>query len=156
MQVILQKTVSNLGFVGDIVNVRDGYYRNYLSPRGLAALATKGSVAEIEHQKRVIEAKKIKEKSLAENLKQKIKGHVIELSHAAGDGDKLFGSITTQEIATALKEAGYEVDKKQITIEEAIKTIGEHEVSVKLHPEVSAVLKVLVVRKEAPAKGDHE
>jgi large subunit ribosomal protein L9 len=152
MQVILLKTFPNLGFVGSLVSVRDGYYRNFLAPRGIAARPTKGSMAQLAHQKTVIEARAIKEKSLAEEVMKRLQTHVVELKHSAGDADKLFGSVTALEIAQALKGSQYEVDKKQITIETSIKTLGEHSVSVKLHPEVTVTVKVIVARKESEIK----
>lgn len=148
MQIILQKTVPNIGLVGDLVDVKPGYYRNYLSPRKLAVLASTGSVRQIEHQKKMIEAKKLKERSLAQSIKTRIEAVPVSLVHAAGDGDRLFGSITSQEIVNALRQNGFEVDKKQLQVESPIKTLGEHQVKVKLHPEVFATVNVSVTRKE--------
>src|SRR5690606_29461917 len=107
MQVILQKTVSNIGLVGDLVDVKPGYYRNFLLPRKLAVEASQGSVRQIEHQKKMIEAKKLKERTLAQSVQTRIEAGPVLLTHAAGDGDKLFGSITSQEIVNALRQGGF-------------------------------------------------
>ncbi len=152
MQIILQKTVSNIGLVGDVVDVKPGYFRNFLSPRKLAVLASTGSVRQIEHQKKVIEAQKVKERSLAQSIQTRIEASPITLTHSAGDGDKLFGSITSQEIVNALREGGFEVDKRQVQLEAPIKTLGEHDVKVKLHPDVVATVKVTIARKEGEKK----
>lgn len=147
MQIILQKNVTHLGMVGDVVDVKPGFFRNFLGPRKLALLANPGSVRQIEHQKKMIEAKKAKQKEEAYAIKQKIEAHVVRLEHVTGGGDKLFGSITAQEIASSLRGNGFEVDRKLVKIEVPIKTVGEHQVEVKLHPEVSAQVKVEVVKK---------
>lgn len=148
MQVILQKNVTHVGFVGDVVDVKPGYYRNYLGPRQLALLANPKSIKQAEHQKKVIQAKKAKEKSAAEEIKIKIEAHAIEIKHSAGAGDKLFGSITAQEIAVALRKDGFEIDRKQLKLEAPLKTLGSHTLEVRLHPEVVAMLKVDVQKKE--------
>ncbi len=148
MQVILQKNVSNLGLVGDVVTVAPGYYRNFLGPRNLALLANPGSIKEVEHQKKVIEAKKAKEKITAEGVKASIEKHNVKLAHAAGAGDKLFGSITAQEIILSLRKDGFELDRKMVRLEAPLKTLGEHIVEVRLHPEVTAQLKIIVEKKE--------
>ena len=114
MQVVLRETINGLGFVGDIINVKPGYYRNYLAPRSIAFLANPGSIRELEHQKRVIEVKKGKEKELALKFKEKLEADQISIVHNAGSGDKLFGSINTQEIVAHLKEKGFVVDPKLI------------------------------------------
>ena len=147
MQVILQKSVSHLGLVGDVVNVAAGYYRNFLGPRSLALLANPKSIHQVEHQKKVIEAKKAKEKTAAEAIKEKIEASPVTIAHASGAGDKLFGSVTSQEVVTALKAAGFEVDKKLLKLEAPIKNLGEHTVEVKLHPDVVATVKVQIVKK---------
>lgn len=147
MQIILQKNVSNIGLVGDVVNVKPGYYRNFLAPRKLALLANPKSIKQLEHTKRVIEIKKIKEKGLALTVKEKLEKENIQLAHSAGAGDKLFGSVTSQEIIGVLKGRGFEIDRKYLKLDSPIKTIGVHMVPVKLHPEVVCEIKVEVVRK---------
>lgn len=152
MQVILQKTVSSLGLVGDVVDVAPGYYRNYLAPRKMAFLANPKSIKEVQHQKKVIEAKKIKEKGLAESLKAKVEEASLTLTHAAGAGEKLFGSITAQEIVLALKEKGFVVDRKMLQLPNPIKTVGQHVVGLRLHPDVIANVKIEVQKKEVAAE----
>ncbi|HBF12710.1 MAG TPA: 50S ribosomal protein L9 [Deltaproteobacteria bacterium] len=155
MQVVLRETINGLGFVGDIINVKPGYYRNYLAPRSIAFLANPGSIRELEHQKRVIEVKKGKEKELALKFKEKLEADQISIVHNAGSGDKLFGSINTQEIVAHLKEKGFVVDRRLMALEAPIKTLGVHIVNVKLHPEVVANVKVEVVKKEEETKEKH-
>lgn len=152
MQIILQKSVINLGLVGDVVDVSPGYYRNFLAPRALAFLANPKSIKQMEHQKRVVEAKKSQAKAESVALKERMEGAVLTLVHAAGSGDKLFGSVTSQEIVLKLKEAGFEVEKRYIQMEAPIKALGEHKIGVKLHPEVVAEIKLSVTRKEGSAE----
>lgn len=152
MQIILQKTVSNLGLVGDVVQVAPGYYRNYLAPRKLAFIANPKSIRQMEHQKKIIEIKKTKEKTIALSLKEKIEANSVKLVHSAGAADRLFGSVTSQEIVQKLKEAGFEVEKKYIQISVPIKSIGEHKVFIRLHPEVTAEITVEVAKKEEKEK----
>ena len=151
MQIILQKKVSNLGLVGDVVNVAPGYYRNFLAPRKLAFLANPKSLGQMEHQKRVVEAKKGQAKAEALELKAKMETASLTLVHSAGVGDKLFGSVTAQEIVLKLKETGFEVEKRYIQMEAPIKTLGEHKIGVKLHPEVIAEIRLGITRKDEPA-----
>ena len=156
MQIILQKNVPNLGLVGDVVTVAPGYYRNFLGPRSLALLANPGSIKEVEHQKKVIESKKAKEKIAADSIKAQLEKHIVKLSHAAGAGDKLFGSVTTQELVVSLRSAGFSLDRKLVKMEAPIKTLGEHSVEVKLHPEVVAKVRLEVVRKVSIAKKEEK
>jgi len=147
MEVILYEDVPDLGFAGDIVNVSDGYARNYLLPRKIAAIADKSKIAELEHKKRVAEAKKAKLKAAAEDLAAKLNNISVTISAEAGEGDKLFGSVTSANISAALREMGYAVDKRHIKLQEPIKKIGVYDIMIHLHPEVNASLKVWVVRK---------
>lgn len=147
MQVILQKTVSNLGLVGDVVDVKPGYFRNFLLPKSLAFVANPGSVKEAAHQKQVVELKKAKEKLVAAELKGQLEKLEVVLVHSAGAGDKLFGSITSSEIALTIKEKGYSIDRKMVLIDGPIKNLGEHILDIKLHPEVIAKVKLTVNRK---------
>lgn len=156
MQVILQKTVPNLGLVGEVVQVAPGFYRNYLGPRKMALQATVGSVRQIAHQKKIIEAKTIKEKKLALELKSRIEAQPLTISHLAGEGEKLYGSITSQDIYLGLKEAGFEVDKKLIQMDAPIKTLGEHIAKVKIHPEVFADITITVQAKETKESGKNQ
>lgn len=147
MQVILREDVEHLGRTGDIVNVKPGYGRNYLIPRGLAVAANPKNVARLEHDKRVISAREIKLAKNAEALKAKIEGIEITIAKPVGDEDKLFGSVTTRDIAEAAAEKGVELDRKKLEIAEPIRSIGEHSVTVNLGREQSAALKVWVVAK---------
>ncbi|MBX7149340.1 50S ribosomal protein L9 [bacterium] len=155
MQVILQETVKNLGLVGDVVNVAPGYFRNYLAPRSLALLANPKSLKMVEHQKRLIDAKKAKAKEKSQQQKMKLETSVFSIEHAAGAGDKLFGSITSQEITLKINEQGFDIDRKLILLDQPLKTVGDHVVKIKLHPEVVAEVKIAVKAKETP-KEDRE
>jgi len=147
MQVILHDNVDNLGKVGDIVKVKPGYARNYLIPKGLAAEASSRNVSQLEHQKRAAEARRNKLKNEAEKLAKAIEAAKPVLARQVGEEDKLFGSVTTMDLEEALRAAGIAgVTKKQIHLPEPIKTLGLHEVPVKVHPEVTATLRVNVVK----------
>jgi large subunit ribosomal protein L9 len=144
MKVILQENIDTLGHIGDIVKVAPGYARNYLLPRGLAVVATEKNAKALEHVKRQMAYKKNKALESARLLAGKLGELVIELKHQAGDEGKLFGSVTNMEIAAFLKEKGFDVDRKTILLADPIKQIGEYTVPVKINPEVSAALKVVV------------
>ncbi len=144
MQVILKENIETLGRIGDIVKVAPGYARNYLLPKGLAVEATEKNAKALEHVKRQMAYKKDKALESARNLAAKLGGLSIELLHKAGEEGKLFGSVTNMEIAAFLKEKGFDIDRKTIHLAEPIKQVGEFDVPVKIHPEVSASLKVKV------------
>lgn len=144
MLVILQKSVPNLGDVGDVVKVKDGYGRNYLVPRGFAVIADTKNTRRMEHQQRVVAATKAKAKSEAEALGAKLSGTAVTITAKVGDEGKIFGSVTNRDIAEALHAAGVEVDRKTIDIGEAIKTTGAYDVQVKLGMGVEATVKVFV------------
>ena len=146
MQVILQDNIDNLGKVGDIVKVKPGYARNYLIPRGLAAEASTRNVSRLEHQKRAADSKRNKIKVEAEKLAKTIESAKLVLPRQVGEEDKLFGSVTSMDIEQALRSAGVVVDRKQIVLAEPIKTLGLHEVVVKIHPEVNAKVRVNVTK----------
>ncbi|HVO30351.1 MAG TPA: 50S ribosomal protein L9 [bacterium] len=147
MQVILHENLDNLGKVGDVVRVKDGYARNFLIPNGLAAIASKRNIAELEHQKRAAEAKAAKIKGEAEKFAKQLEGAKIVLPRQVGEGDKLFGSVTSMDIEEALRKAGLVVSKKQIELKEPIKALGLHEVPVKIHPEITAKVRVNVTKE---------
>jgi large subunit ribosomal protein L9 len=147
MEVILQEDIRNLGKAGDIVNVRDGYARNFLFPRKKAVKADMGKVKEVEHHKRAIAAKQAKLKVKAEELAGKMKELSITIGREAGEEEKLFGSVTSKDIADALRGEGYVVDRHDIHLEAPIKQIGIYDVSIRLHPEVKGVVKIWVVKK---------
>ena len=146
MQVILQEDHPGLGFVGDLVNVKQGFARNFLFPQKIALPASKGAVKLLEHRKRQLAVKKAQKKKEAEAYKAKLNGVSLRIQHAA-EGDRLFGSVTLTEIHEELKKGGVEIDRKLLKIEGPIKTIGEHIVAVRLHPEVLAEIKLHVEKK---------
>jgi large subunit ribosomal protein L9 len=147
MKVILKADVKGVGKKGEIINASDGYARNFLFPRGLAIEATEGNMKAYEAQKANEAKKKAQELQKAQELAKKIGELEIKLSVKAGENGKLFGSITSKDIADELKKQhGIEVDKKKIVLDEAIKVAGVYNVEVKVYPEVSAKLKVNVVQ----------
>ncbi|MBF0103879.1 MAG: 50S ribosomal protein L9 [Deltaproteobacteria bacterium] len=148
MQVILQEDYASLGFVGDVVKVKDGFARNYLFPQKIALPANKANVDLLEHRKRVLDIKKAKKKEVALQYKDKVEGLEIKIQHAVSEGGRLFGSVTLTEIHYCLVQNEIQVDKKLIRVENPIRQVGEHFVDVKLHQEVVAKLKIIVEAKE--------
>lgn len=148
MKVILFDNVPRLGKVGDVVNVAPGHFRNFLFPRKLAIEATPENMRVLEHRKKTMEKVTTKEKNEAETLAEKINELTIRVYLKAGENDRLFGSVTSAEIAEKMKEAGYDVDKKKIHLLEPIKSLGEFPVEIKIHPEVPAKVRVLVEKAE--------
>lgn len=144
MKVILTENIETLGRIGDIVKVAPGYARNYLLPKKLAVLATEGNAKALEHTKRQLAYKKDKALEGAKLLGAKLEALSISLTHKAGEEGKLFGSVTNMEIAAYLKANGFDIDRKSIVLADAIKHTGEFAVTVKIHPEVTATLKVTV------------
>lgn len=132
MKVVLQKDVKDLGKVGDILNVKEGYARNYLFPKRVAVAATEKKVKEFEHLKRVAELKKAKAVDDRKVTIGKLNGLVIEFKVQASETEKLFGSITNMDISKELSNKGFEIDKNDIEIEESIKVLGQHKASVVL------------------------
>lgn len=148
MKVILQENMENLGNIGDVVKVAPGYARNYLLPKGFAMPANEKNTKALEHAKRQLEYKKNKMLEMAKGIVAKIEALVINLTHAAGEEGKLFGSVTNMELAEQLKAHGIEVDRKKIILADPIKHTGEYSVPVKIHPEATATLKVIVSKAE--------
>jgi large subunit ribosomal protein L9 len=146
MRVILKKEVPNLGDAGDIVNVKPGYGRNYLIPRGLAMPASEGSIKQVEHQKRLAEAIRRQQLEAARALGQKLSATSVTIRREAGDDDRLFGSVTNRDVADALAAEGIAVDRKSIQLEEHIRTLGLFQVPVRLHRDVTATVKVYVMK----------
>ena len=144
MKLILKENIEHLGLIGDIVKVAPGYARNYLLPKGLAVEATEKNAKALDHIKRQMAYKKDKALESAKNLAAKLTETPIELLHKAGEEGKLFGSVTNMEIAAFLKGKGFDIDRKTILLAEPIKHVGEFDVAIKVHPEVSANLKVTV------------
>lgn len=147
MQVILLEDVPSLGKVGDLVKVSDGYGRNYLVPQKKAIPATEKNLKSLEHQKRQVQLRLIKTKKDAEVAAQHIENLSCTFNKTVGESGKLFGSVTSIEIEAFLKERGVNVDRKRIHLEEPIKSLGMFTVPIKLHPEVTAHLKVVVDRE---------
>jgi len=147
MKVILQSSVPNLGDLGDIVDVKAGYGRNFLIPRGLALLADERNMARLEHQKRLIAHKKSKLIAQAAVLATKLSETPVSIKRPAGEEDKLFGSVTNRDIAEALAAEGIEVDRRHVVLDEPIRHIGVFQVPVKLYGGVDAQVKVYVLRE---------
>lgn len=146
MKVILQKDVKDLGKVGELLSVSSGYARNFLFPRKLAVEATEKKIKEWEHLKRVSEYQKKKAVAERKALADKVKGVSVKLKHAAGDTDKLFGTITTTEISKELSNQGFSIDRRDIHLEEAIKILGQHKATIKLGDGVEAEIQIVVER----------
>jgi len=147
MKVILRKEHEKLGQIGSVVDVKDGYARNFLIPKGLAYPATDGSVRALEEEKKQAGQRVAKELKGSEKLASDLEKVSITLQMKVGEEEKLFGSVTSQMIADSLKEKGFEIDKRIIDLEEPIKALGIYSVPVKLHPSVTAKVKVWVVRE---------
>lgn len=147
MKIILRKNYDQLGKIGDLVEVKDGFARNYLLPRQIAYIATKGNTRALEEEKLQAVKKEAKELEAAKLLATELEKISITIPVKVGEEDKLFGSVTNQMIADAIKEKGYDIDKRKIEIDEPIKALGIYDVAVKLHHEVSTVIKTWVVRE---------
>ncbi len=146
MRVILKNEVPELGDAGDIVTVKPGYGRNFLIPRGLAIPASEGSVRQLEHQKRVADAIRRKRLKSATDLAEKLEATAVSIRRETGEDDKLFGSVTNRDIAQALADEGLEIDRRSIQLDEPIRAIGLFTVPVRLHSEVTANVRVYVIR----------
>jgi len=152
MKVILKEDIEHLGRMGDLVEVKDGFARNYLLPKEKAFEATLNNIRVLEHQKRLINDKIRKEKKDAEELAKKISDFSVSIAVQVGEEDKLFGSVTSKDIAEALAAQGLTVDRKQILLEKPLKELGEFAVPIKVQHEVHAQIKVSVI-KAAPPEG---
>jgi len=154
MEVILREHVDNLGRRGEIVKVADGYARNFLLPRKLALPATAGNKKHVERERKIMEAREAEEKGQAEGIAARLKAVEISIARRTGETDQLYGSVTSSDIADFLKSKGFEIDRRKLILPEPIKTIGEHNVPLKLHREVTVPLVVKVVKEgggSAPA-----
>ncbi|MFA5353505.1 MAG: 50S ribosomal protein L9 [Thermodesulfovibrionales bacterium] len=145
MQVILKESVRELGQMGDVVNVKDGFARNFLIPKGFAVEANPRNIRALEHEKRKIQDLARKVRAGAEDLAARVSGASVTITAKAGEEEKLFGSVTAMDIAEALLKAGIEIDKRKIVLEEPIKRLGSYTVPVKIHSDVVAELKIQVV-----------
>jgi len=147
MEIILNKDVDRIGKAGQIVKVKDGFARNFLLPNGLAVPVTSVNLKKLEQEKqqKALQSEKIKRE--AEELKGKLARISLTIPVLTHEEEKLYASITAQDLAVALKEEGFNIDKNSITLDEPIKTLGIYEVSVNLHPEILAKIKVWIVKK---------
>ncbi len=145
MEVILREDIKSLGPAGALVRVKPGYARNYLLPKGLAYEATEGNKKRIVAEQKARGVRMASEKSEAEQVAATLAGVIVTLTAKAGEGDRLFGSITAQDIAAQLAAQGHAVDKRKIELDHPLKTVGTHTVSIRLHPEVHAAVSVTVV-----------
>lgn len=152
MQVILLERVSKLGQMGDVVDVKPGYARNYLLLQGKALTASKENIAHFEEQKAQLEARNLEGRKDAEKLGDRLDGQQFVVIRQASDGGNLYGSVTTRDAADAATEAGYSIDRKQVIIEQPIKALGLHEVRVLLHPEVEVKIMLNVARSPEEAQ----
>ncbi len=144
MEIILLQDLDELGLEGDILRVADGYARNYLIPRGMAFEATPQNVKSIEQRRKKIEIRKLKAKEQAEQLKEKMSEILVQLTQKAGEEGKLYGSVTSMDIAAELENQGIVVDRRKIMLDKPIKVLGDFEVPVRIYPEVTAFIKVVV------------
>ena len=148
MKIILRQDMDALGLEGDIVNVANGYARNYLIPKGFALEANNQNIKLLETQRKKIEIKRLKAKEEAEKIREKLADVMITISQKAGEEDKLYGSVTSMDIAAQLEKEGIVIDRKKISMEKPIKSLGEFEVPIRLYPEVTGSIKVSVVPEE--------
>lgn len=151
-KILLREDIDNLGGRGEVVKVKAGYARNYLLPQGMATLATKANVKQIEQEREWLLKKAAVEKSTAEAQGNQMSGISLSFERKAGESGQLFGSVTTMDIAEALQAKGYEIDRRKISLSDAIKETGEYTASVKLHREVSIDIPVTVTAEGAVEK----
>jgi large subunit ribosomal protein L9 len=149
MEVILREHVEHLGRRGDVVKVAAGYARNYLLPRKLALAVTDNNKRQIDREKKLAEARDAEEKGQAEAIAQRLSQLDVEISRRVGEHDTLYGSVTSQDIAQALKDKGFDIDKRKIALAEPLKALGESTVPVKIHRDVTAQIRVKVVAQPA-------
>ncbi|MBV8758146.1 MAG: 50S ribosomal protein L9 [Deltaproteobacteria bacterium] len=148
MQVILTQDVDNLGKAGELVSVRPGYGRNYLVPRGLAVTATVRNKNRLDHEKALIEKRVAKERAVANDLATRINGMTLQFERQTGEDEKLFGSVTSRDVAEQLKRANVEIDHRWVHLDQPIKALGKYEVPIRLAAGVNATLKFWVVGKD--------
>lgn len=150
--VLLREDIETLGGRGEIVKVKAGYARNYLLPRGLALLATKGNVKQVEGERGALLKKAATEKTTAEAQADQMKDIALQFERKAGDGGQLFGSVTSMDIAEAIKAKGYEIDRRKIVLKDSIKETGDYIINIKLHREVNLEVPVSVTAEGATAE----
>lgn len=156
MEVVLKEDIENLGHMGDVVKVKDGYARNYLLPRGLVVLANKKNLKALEHEQRMIAQRRERLTKEAQGISAKLAGVSLEFTAKVGEEGRLFGSVTSMDIEKALKEQGHDVERRRIVLHEPIKQVGEYEIPIRLRPEVMPSIKVKVVSEDEPEAGETE
>lgn len=155
MDVILTENVKNLGTIGEVVKVKPGYGRNYLVPQGLAVEASEAKLKEVEHHKRQLNRKAEKLSQEAADVKARVEAVECTFVHKASEEGKLFGSVTSMEIAESLADQGIEIDRRKILLEQPIKELGEHAIDIKLNAGVNAIVKINVISEDAqPVSAD--
>ncbi len=147
MKVILKKDLESIGKLGEIVEVKDGYARNYLIPQGIALKADKKNIKLLETETRQMELRLNKDKKSAEKLAEQLNKISCTAAVTVGEEDKVFGSVTTQDISDLLKDKGFDIDRKKILLDESIKALGIYTIPIKLHTEVEAKIKLWVVKE---------
>ena len=150
MKIILVEEVESLGDIGDLVEVADGYGRNYLLPRGLAVQATQKNLKAIEHERQLQADRLKKAKGTAQEFAQQLEKLPLQISKKVGEGERLYGSVTSQDIAEAAAKEGVTLNRRKIVLKEPIRSLGVFRVPIKVHPEVEATLEVGVVRESSP------
>lgn len=148
MEVILRQDVPKLGHRGELVRVADGYARNFLLPRKLAVTATEGNRKVVEQEKVSAVRREATEKEAAEKLAGLLAGVSVTISRKAGEGDHLFGSVTSLDVSEALSAKGFQIDRRKVQLDDSIKYLGEYDVPLRLHKEVTAGVKVQVLKEE--------
>ena len=148
MKIILTQDFDELGFAGDVIRVSDGYARNFLIPKDIALEASKENLKFMETQKKKIEVKRLKAKEDAEKISEKIKDTIITVKQKVGEEGKLYGSVTTMDIAAELEKQGIDIDRRKITLEKSIKNLGDYDIPIKLYPEVTGSIKLIVEAEE--------
>ena len=149
MEVILREHVDNLGRRGEVVKVADGYARNYLLPRKLALLVTEGNKKQIERERAKLDLKEAEEKRVVDAVAERLASVEVVITRKVGETDALYGSVTTADIVEALNAKGFDIDKRKLQLAEPIKRLGDYEIAVKLHREVTATVKVKVAAEGA-------
>ena len=156
MDVVLKEDIENLGHMGEVVKVKDGYARNYLLPRGLVVLANKKNLKGLEHEQRMIAQRREHLTKEAQGISERLSQVSLQFAVKVGEEGRLFGSVTNMDIEKALKEKGIEVERRRIVLEDPIKQVGDYEVPIRLRPEVMPTIKVRVVSEHQPEAGEGE
>lgn len=148
LKVLLKKNVDNLGSGGEVVKVRPGFARNFLLPRGLAVAATAGNLARVEDLKKAAAAEAAETLAVAKELETKLGAVSVQIERAAGEEDRMWGSVTSKDIEEAFQRVGVQIDRRRLQLSDPIKRFGSVEVPIKLHPALTASLKIEVVKKK--------